>query len=109
MPLHQGHELLLNFARNYVDQLYVVVDRIKDEAFSGEQRCKWVKETIPDAQVFFLNQFNPQTPEEHPDFWQIWQTSLISLLPKKPDYVFASETYGFKLRKSSTQSSFHLI
>lgn len=97
MPLHRGHEKLLRFARAFVDKLYVVVDRVPDPWVSGEKRCDWVRETVPDAEVFYLPVQNPQDPSEHPDFWRIWQESLLSLLPEKPDYVFASESYGAPL------------
>lgn len=97
MPLHAGHEQLLRFASHFVDQLYVVVDRVPDEWVSGDTRVKWVKETVPAAEVFYLPVQNPQDPSEHPDFWGIWRDSLLDLLPVRPDYVFASEHYGFKL------------
>lgn len=96
MPLHKGHESLLNFAAGFCDQLYVVTDW--QEAIDGEIRCKWIRATMPQAAgVFYLDKPHPQTPEEHPDFWSIWQKSLLAVLPEKIDYVFASETYGFKL------------
>ncbi len=95
MPLHQGHELLLNFAANFCDQLHVVTDW--QAAIDGERRCKWIRETVPQAEVFYLDKPHPQTPEEHPDFWGIWQRSLLGAMPEKPDYVFASEQYGLKL------------
>lgn len=95
MPLHKGHELLLRFASHYVDKLYVVVDW--NDVIDGERRCKWVRETVPNAEVFYLNAPHPQAPEEHPDFWNVWRNSLLSIMPQKPDYVFASESYGTKL------------
>ena len=97
MPLHQGHELLLNFAYNFVDNLYVVLDQIKNEPIPVIKRCQWVKQTIPQANVLYLREYHPQELKEHPDFWPIWQNSLLSLVPEKLDYVFASENYGFQL------------
>jgi NadR type nicotinamide-nucleotide adenylyltransferase len=97
MPLHRGHEALLRFARLFCDDLAVVVDRVKEPWVSGEKRCEWVRRTVPDADVFYLPRENPQDPSEHPDFWRIWQESLLALLPRRPDYVFASEPYGAKL------------
>jgi NadR type nicotinamide-nucleotide adenylyltransferase len=40
---------------------------------------------------------NPQEPSEHPGFWKIWQDTVRRVLPAGPDYVFTSESYGFKL------------
>ncbi|MBI1216306.1 MAG: AAA family ATPase [Alphaproteobacteria bacterium] len=95
MPLHRGHELLLNFAANFVDELYAVTDW--QEEIDGEKRCEWLRRTVPQAQVFYLETPMPQAPEDHPDFWNIWRSALLGAMPQKPDYVFASEQYGFKL------------
>ncbi|MFA6301750.1 MAG: amino acid adenylation domain-containing protein [Legionella sp.] len=97
MPLHKGHELLLQFANNYVATLYVVVDNILEDPYCATKRCLWIQELLPHAQVFYLPKPNPQQPQEHPDFWEIWRSSLVQLLPQKPDYLFASEEYGSQL------------
>lgn len=100
MPLHKGHELLLRFADAFVDKLYVIVDRPPNESVSRGTRCRWIQETLPHAHVIHLSQTNPQAPEEHPDFWNIWKHSILSALPAKPDYLFASEQYGFRLAQA---------
>lgn len=97
MPLHRGHEALLHFATANCDRLYVVVDNIVDAWVDGEQRCRWIEKTVPDAIVQHLPTPNPQDPSEHPQFWNIWRDSLRALLPEQPDVVFASETYGERL------------
>ena len=97
MPLHKGHELLLTFANNFVDTLYIVVDNTEDAPISGALRCQWIKDDFPDATVFYLPSANPQHPDEHPAFWAIWKHSLLNLLPQKPDYLFASDDYGSTL------------
>lgn len=97
MPLHKGHELLLNFANNFVEQLYAVVDPIKNEIIPMKKRGEWLQKTIPEIEVLYLTKYHPQEPREDANFWQIWQNSLLSILPEKIDFVFASETYGFKL------------
>ena len=56
-----------------------------------------LKKWPPRARVLHLTDENPQYPHEHPDFWQIWHDSIRRLVPEGPDYVFASEDYGFKL------------
>lgn len=97
MPLHCGHEALLRFAAGMADRLFVVVDNIVDPFVDGETRCRWVRETVPGAEVFYLPAPNPQDPSEHPDFWRIWRESLLALLPAVPDIVVASEHYGHRL------------
>ncbi len=97
MPLHLGHLYLIEFAKNYVDELYVVVGTIKSETMEGDLRYNWVRQACPGVNVIHLTDENPQEPQEHPDFWQIWYNSLTQVLPNKPDYVFASEKYGQKL------------
>ena len=97
MPLHKGHELLLAFANHFVDTLYVVVDNLPDAPISGALRCQWIKESFPDVTVYYIPSPNPQHPDEHPDFWNIWKRSLLALLPEHPDYLFASDDYGLAL------------
>ncbi len=102
MPLHQGHELLMNFASRYVDRLFIVVDNVPEERYekeyiAGHIRVAWAQNTCPTAEVFYLPHVNPQEPSEHPQFWKIWKKSLLDLLPTKVDFVFASEEYGFPL------------
>jgi HTH-type transcriptional regulator, transcriptional repressor of NAD biosynthesis genes len=97
MPPHLGHVYLVEFARNYVDNLTVVVGSIAAEPITGELRYRWMRELFADVNVVHLTDENPQQPSEHPDFWQIWHDSLRRILPVQPDYVFASEDYGWKL------------
>jgi HTH-type transcriptional repressor of NAD biosynthesis genes len=97
MPPHYGHVYLVEFARNYVEDLTVVVGTLKREPIPGELRYRWMRELFPDVRVIHLTDENPQEPSEHPDFWQIWYDSLMRVLPARPDYVFASEDYGWKL------------
>ncbi len=97
MPLHKGHELLLTFATHFVDTLYVVVDHVIDAPIPAVLRCRWIQELFPNAIILDIPSPLPQSPEEHPDFWDIWKVNLLELLPEKPDYVFASEHYGSPL------------
>ena len=97
MPLHKGHELLLHFASHCVDTLYVVVDNIIDSPIPGPVRCAWIEQLFPHATVCYIQEPLPQQPNEHPQFWTIWKKCFLTLLPKKPNYIFASEPYGFKL------------
>ncbi len=104
MPLHKGHESLLKFADNFVDELFVVVDNIDPNIFpewyiSGEKRVAWIQEFLPSAKVFYIWESTPQQPNEHPDFWNYWKNTLLSIIWLVPDFLVASEEYGFKLSK----------
>ena len=97
LPPHQGHRYLIDFARNWVDHVTVVVGTLAAEPIPGELRFQWMREMFPDLNVLHLTDENPSYPEEHPDFWDIWRDSLLRLVPDGVDYLFASEDYGYKL------------
>ena len=97
MPPHLGHKLLIDFARGYVDDLTVMVGSLPDEPIPGHLRYAWMRQLFPDARVIHLTDPNPQHPHEHPDFWDIWRESMLARLPRRPDYLFASEEYGWRL------------
>ena len=97
MPPHLGHLYLFDFSKSYVDELAIVVETERDQPIPGPLRYSWVREMFPDANVLHLTDENPQDPTEHPDFWKIWKASLKRILPFSPDYLFASEDYGWKL------------
>ena len=98
-PPHLGHQYLFDFARNYVDELAIVVETERNQVVPGQLRYEWVRELCPQpgVTVLHLTDENPQDPSEHSDFWNIWKQSLQRILPWQPDYLFASENYGWKL------------
>jgi len=97
MPPHLGHQYLIDFAKNYVDKLNVLVCSIKSEPMPGSLRYRWVREMFPDVNVISFTYENPQEPHEHINFWQIWRDTIYKVLPQGADYLFASEKYGWKL------------
>ncbi len=97
MPPHAGHLFLVDFARRMVDELTVVVGTLAAEPIPGALRYRWMRELSPGCEVLHLVDENPQDPSEHPDFWGIWRRSLLRILPRRPDVVFASEPYGQRL------------
>ena len=97
MPPHLGHLYLTEMAASYVDRLMVVVEHIQDEPIPSALRHAWMKELLPRAEVLHLTTPHPQDPMERDDFWDLWRTSLLQLLPAKPDFVFASDAYGARL------------
>lgn len=97
LPPHRGHQYLGDFARNYVDDLTILVCSIQAEPIPGKLRHAWMSEMFPDSKVVHIEDENPQEPADHPDFWEIWLRSIRRVMPEGPDYVFASEPYGLEL------------
>jgi HTH-type transcriptional regulator, transcriptional repressor of NAD biosynthesis genes len=97
LPPHEGHKYLIDFARNYVDKLFVIVGTRKTDIIDGKLRMAWMREMFPDVKLIRVSDRNPE--ESHPRYWQIWENTLRKALPYIPDYFFASEDYGFKLAK----------
>lgn len=94
LPPHNGHVYLVDFARHYADELTVVVGSLAREPIPGELRWRWMQEMFPGVRVVHLSDENPQLPEEHPDFWEIWKDSLERVVARPVDVLFASEAYG---------------
>jgi NadR type nicotinamide-nucleotide adenylyltransferase len=97
MPPHLGHLYLVDFARTFADTLTIVVGSLEDEPIPGAWRYQWMKELFPSQEVLHLTDPNPQYPNEHPDFWNIWKRSLEGVCSRPADLLFASEEYGAKL------------
>jgi NadR type nicotinamide-nucleotide adenylyltransferase len=99
MPPHAGHLYLIDVARRLVDRLMVVVGTLESEPIAGALRLAWMNELVGGAgvEVIHLTDENPQDPAETPAFWDIWEQSLLRVLPAPPDRVFASEPYGDRL------------
>ena len=97
LPPTNGHRYLVDFARHYCDDLTVIVGTLQREPIPGKLRFQWMQEMFPGTNVVHLAEEIPQTPDEHPDFWKIWHDAIRQFIPEGPDYVFASERYGFKL------------
>jgi NadR type nicotinamide-nucleotide adenylyltransferase len=97
LPPHRGHQYLIDFAREKVDHLTVMVCSIEREPIPGRLRFEWMRELYPDLNVVHVTDENPQEPGEHPQFWDIWIESIRRFIPEGPDLVFTSEEYGDEL------------
>jgi HTH-type transcriptional regulator, transcriptional repressor of NAD biosynthesis genes len=95
MPPHLGHQYIVDFARNYVDELIVVIGIRPEDPIQGNLRSQWLNEMIPSTKIIQVIDKNPV--ETHPQYWNIWEKTLRNALPYIPDYLFASEDYGWKL------------
>lgn len=101
LPLHEGHRLLLNFARMSCHRLTILVCTLPSEPIPGEIRYLWVKELFPDCNVVHHYADIPQEPDEHPDFWDIWKKSIAKHCPGEEfDALFGSEDYGWKMAET---------
>ncbi|MFL6215686.1 MAG: AAA family ATPase [Blastocatellia bacterium] len=97
MPPHRGHQRLIDFARQRVGHLTILVCSLEREPIPGRLRVEWMKEMYPDAYVIHITDDNPSEPHEHPRFWEIWTETVRRRLPTGPDVIFTSETYGDEL------------
>lgn len=97
LPPHRGHQFLIEFARAHVERLYVLVCTLARDPIPGRLRYQWMQAAFPDVHLIHHSGDIPQTPEEHPDFWDIWRDTIMRHVPERPDLVFASEDYGWRL------------
>lgn len=99
MPMHVGHEYLIHFARQYCDELVVVVDCLEGQTTSAELRKHVVQEQVPGVTVVALTRNMPQDPSDTAEFWGIWKEALDEAFGGTPDVFIASGDYGWKLAK----------
>ncbi|MCK6519395.1 AAA family ATPase [Myxococcota bacterium] len=97
LPPTQGHAYLVDFARASCDKLTVLVCTLPDEPIPGAQRAAWMREMFPRCDIVHYAEVVPQTPEEHPRFWDIWRRLIRASVPGPIHRVFASEAYGERL------------
>jgi HTH-type transcriptional regulator, transcriptional repressor of NAD biosynthesis genes len=103
LPPHLGHCYLIEEAARQSEHLTVVVGSLAAEPIPGALRVDWLRrifspERWPRVEIVPLTDENPQNPEEHPDFWNIWEQSLRRVVGA-PDAVFSSESYGDELAR----------
>lgn len=97
MPLHGGHQLLIETARAMTDRLTILVCWLPGDPIPGEQRLQWVRDLYPDCTVVGHGAVVPQEPADDPDFWTIWTDIVRTAHPDPIGMIFASEPYGEEL------------
>ncbi|MEY5048379.1 MAG: hypothetical protein RLZZ175_1738 [Bacteroidota bacterium] len=110
MPPHKGHLYLIDEAKKKVNHLYVLVCSIEKEPIKGYLRYRWLRNIYLKHEgitVVHVQDENPQVPQEHPDFWNIWKNTFEKHIPSKIDFLFTSENYGEKM--ASTMGIKHKI
>ena len=98
MPPHKGHEYLFRFAKQYCENLTIVVDCLKEQTISTELRKIWIEQLVTDANVVALDEYMPQSPEDMDNFWEFWKQKLYKVAGK-PDVLIAAMDYGWELAK----------
>ena len=58
LPLHKGHEYLIDYAIKNSDKLYIIVDNIYDEIIPLDTRMNWIKELYPNAIALIQSEFS---------------------------------------------------
>jgi len=104
-PPHKGHLYLIEEAKKRCDLLTVVIASLKAERIPGSLRFEWLKALTKDKDVniVWIQDENPQYPEEDPNFWNIWKQSIEQAIYNSQsspiDSIFSSELYGDPLGK----------
>ncbi len=96
MPPHRGHQFLIDFARAYAERVTILVCTLERDPIPGRLRYEWVCEmaAAPNVDVVHVDEDLPQSPADHPQFWEIWQCVIGNAVPGRVDYFFACEDYG---------------
>ena len=95
-PPHNGHTYLIDFAQSLVDELYIFVCTLPQDDIPGKLRFAWMQELAPNATLIHITEENPMARRNSPDAHRIWaETVMKNMKEKSPDYVFASENYGW--------------
>jgi HTH-type transcriptional repressor of NAD biosynthesis genes len=97
MPPHAGHLLLCDTGMQKSVRLTILVCWLPDDPVPGPLRLEWMRALYPACRVVGHGEVVPQSPEEHPDFWPIWQAIVRRAHPEPIEKVFASEPYGWRL------------
>lgn len=97
-----GHQHLISFAANFVDQVHVIISTRSQEPTNFHQR---VSGLASESNVQFYEHSDddaPQNPSSEHDtaFWEYWSNVVRERVTDKIDYVFASELYGQQVADS---------
>lgn len=95
MPPHRGHEYLAQFASFFVDKLWIFVCSLPNEPIPGTQRYQWMQDLFPHATIIHIHEVNPAANRNQDGAQAIWAQAVLRHTIAKPDYVFASEEYGW--------------
>lgn len=110
MPLHLGHEYLINTAIENCEQIHIVVCTLKREPIDGELRYQWMlnryKEEILNNKVVVHHLKEDWVPQEPEDcysrkvFYGTWAGILKTFVGDPIDVIFTSEDYGYSVAEA---------
>lgn len=110
MPLHLGHEHLINTAIANCDHLTITVCTLSREPIPGDLRFNWMKQRyakeIAEGKVNVVHlkeDWMPQEPDEcysREIFYATWAAALKTLAKERIDVIFTSELYGFPVAEA---------
>lgn len=105
-PFHLGHAYLIEEALKRCEHLVVLVACLpgdKEDFLEGRERFEAVKEHYQGykgIEIRFHQDDDPQYPEEHPMFWNVWlKIILMNIDAKQTDIIFSSERYGITISR----------
>lgn len=93
-PLHKGHQFLIEYARERVNKLYVLV--YEDDGICGvplKDRANWIRNIYP--KIIVIEGHNSPTVEGKTiEIQKIQEDYILSVIPEKITDFFSSEWYG---------------
>lgn len=96
LPLHKGHEALINFAAEHCDRLIVLLGVKNDEPVPGHLRLKWLWETFRNnsrIHIEYTDDDLPDSPVSSRDVSKVWAGYLSEKFPSVR-LIVSSENYG---------------
>ena len=105
MPPHFGHCYMIESAMAFSEVTYLMVYTMDSEPIPGAYRYEALNEHFKQdvkagrLKILWIDQPMPQTPEEHPNFWNIWKDDIQKRIGRNIDCVFGSEEYVRQLRR----------
>ncbi len=98
MPPHAGHLHLFALAQQHVASLHIILFSKSNEPIAGSLREAWLRELAPGAVIHHIS-LEHAVDFADPAAWDFWVGAIRSVLPRAPDVVFSSETYGDELAR----------
>ncbi|MBC7997370.1 MAG: AAA family ATPase [Leptolyngbya sp.] len=95
-PLSNASVHMIEFARNYVDELTIVVDEHDADAIPVAVRCAWLTELFPGVTVKRVKS-SVWHKSDDADFSDTLAKGLRRLLPKSGGFIFCLEERGRRL------------
>ena len=68
---------------------------LPNEPIPGELRFIWMQDLFPHATIIHIHEVNPAANRNQAGAYKIWAQAVLSRLGFAPDFVFASEDYGW--------------